>query len=159
MADLTASEAASVRSRDGQPADWATPFVLRNVGRSTCQLGGWAGIAFFGDSMIVICPTPAQSCRLHPDTTTPRPVDVTRSNQGTPGEIVLTPGTSTFFTLVWTVGFSSNFCTQTTPTVEPYSVQIRVPGDNRPLTVILTADTNLQLCNARAQITAFGITG
>jgi len=153
--DLAVAGAGEVRSTDGSLGDWVSRISLRDTSGSGCRLDGWPGLEFFGEAGISICVSPGvgPSCAPPPDHTTPQPVSVTRT--GTPRDIVLRPGATTVFAMLWTLGWG-DFCTSSKPLIEPYGVRIRVPGDSRPLTQLLGTTEDMQICGQEVQVTAFG---
>ncbi|MFJ8487782.1 DUF4232 domain-containing protein [Streptomyces sp. NPDC094038] len=147
--DLTASEGPNTTYDHGGPRRSATQVVLRNRSGAACGLGGWPGLTFFGDGTIHICTTPdASPCPDVVSTSGTRSFKVTRSPATASSAVVLAPGRTTTFTMSWA------FCA--IDLERPYGVDIRVPGDSRPLT--LTHLKNVDPCEEQVEVTPFGVT-
>jgi hypothetical protein len=158
--DLALAGTDEVRSQDGNPGDWVGRFSVRNTSGSTCRLNGWPGLVFFGVDVTDIClPAGASgpSCPPSPDHTTPQPITVDRAN-GAPRDVVLTPGGTTVFGVLWTIGIGE-LCKSEKPWLDPYGVHILVPGDPRPLTQVFDNTNHMEICGEEVQVTAFGAAG
>ncbi|MFJ9868131.1 DUF4232 domain-containing protein [Streptomyces sp. NPDC101165] len=152
--DLTASE-----GRTGLPAGrgsgwFGTPIQLRNRSGSACRLRGWPGLTFFGDQTLRVCAKgdPSPSCGKPASRSGTRPFAITRSSTHGVPDIVLAPGHSTSFTLVWQ---GSYLCG--TLVDAPYGVDIRIPGGSGALTLLPAAQ--LSPCEGRIEVTPFGVVG
>ncbi|MER6080060.1 DUF4232 domain-containing protein [Streptomyces sp. NPDC001833] len=134
----------------GSGTGFAGEVVLRNRSGSTCRLSGWPGLTFFGDGTIHVCTTAdPPDCVSGPVSTSgTRPFKVSRFGAATPPVVLLAPGRTTSF-VVETHGW----CLGVSPA---YSVDIRLPGDSRPLT--LAPAPNISPCDDKLDVTAFGTT-
>ncbi|MGW2706469.1 DUF4232 domain-containing protein [Streptomyces sp. NPDC001340] len=152
--DLTASEGHTGLPAGGESGWFGTPIQLRNHSGSACRLRGWPGLTFFGDGIVRVCAKgdPSPSCGKPASTSGTRPFEITRSSGHGVPDIVLAPGHSTSFTLVWQ---GSSFCGALVDA--PYGVDIRVPGDSHPLTVLPAA--HISPCERRIEVTPFGVAG
>lgn len=152
--DLTASEGRTGLPADGE-SDWfGTPVQLRNHSGSACRLHGWPGLTFFGDGVLRACAKgdPSPSCGKPASTSGTRPFAITRSSAHGVPDIVLAPGHSTSFTLVWQGSYSCGALVDA-----PYGIDIRVPGDSRALTLLPAAQ--LSPCEGRIEVIPFGVAG
>ncbi|MFE7565641.1 DUF4232 domain-containing protein [Streptomyces sp. NPDC057539] len=156
--DLTTSAGRSGPPSDSQPGWFATPILLRNKSAATCRLRGWPGITFFGDATIQGCAVgdPSPACGKPQSTSRPRSFSITRSSVDTLPDVLLAPGDTTSFTLVWEGG-GMHTCVGTPFEWSPYGADIRVPGDSRALT--LAPFPNLYPCEGKIEITPFGVAG
>jgi hypothetical protein len=129
---------------------YATQIVLRNRSASTCRLRGWPGLTFFGDGTLHACTTAdPPGCHNGPESTSgTRPFKVTRSRAVPPPEVSLAPGRTTSFKLAWP------YCG--IDLEPPFGVDIRLPGDSRPLTLAPTK--NILPCDEKLEVTPFGVT-
>ncbi|MFD6721297.1 DUF4232 domain-containing protein [Streptomyces sp. NPDC060131] len=156
--ELTASEGRGGPPSSRQPGWFATPILLRNKSAVTCRLRGWPGITFFGDATIQGCAAddPSPACGRPQSTSGPRSFSITRSSVDALPDVLLAPGDTTSFTLVWEGG-GMHTCVGTPFERSPYGADIRVPGDSRALT--LAPFPNLYPCEGRIEITPFGVAG
>ncbi|MFF5012797.1 DUF4232 domain-containing protein [Streptomyces sp. NPDC001165] len=150
--DLTVAEGHTGLPADGESGWFATPIQLRNHSGAACRLRGWPGLTFIGDGTIRACAKGDPSCGKPLSTSGTRPFTITRSSGHGVPDIVLAPGHSTSFTLVWEGSYS---CGSFVPS--PYGVDIRVPGDSRALTLIPA--TAISPCEGRIEVTPFGVVG
>ncbi|MEU9449809.1 DUF4232 domain-containing protein [Streptomyces sp. NPDC048277] len=129
---------------------FAAEIVLRNRSGSTCRLIGWPGLSFFGDNTIHVCTTAdPPGCTSGPVSTSgTRPFKVTRSQAVAPPAVSLAPGRTTSFLL-----YSKDGCMQVSGA---YGVDIRLPGDSRPLTLVPAP--GLAPCDEKLDVTPFGVT-
>ncbi|MER7836940.1 DUF4232 domain-containing protein [Streptomyces sp. NPDC096040] len=148
--DLTASEGTGRAYNHGQSIRYAVQIVLGSRSGSTCRLSGWPGLTFFGDGNIHVCTTAdPPGCESGPVSTSgTRPFKVTRSRAVAPPAVLLSPGRTTSFTMSWP------FCGVDLDA--PYGVEIRLPGDSRPLTVAPTK--YVFPCEEKLDVTPFGVT-
>lgn len=161
-ADLIIADAKTDIFSDADPDGLDTQIFLRNNSRSTCRLDGWPGLRFLGQAVLSTCPAGTPGCGP-PATTSLNPVNVTDVHHGTPDEIALPPGADTYFDVLWTPAYDTGG--GATPdcdhnlSIDPYSIQIRVPGDSTPLTWVIKvgAGSVMDLCSyGDVQVTAFG---
>ncbi|MFD8718970.1 DUF4232 domain-containing protein [Streptomyces sp. NPDC059629] len=124
-------------------------MVQRNRSDSKCRLHGWPGLTFFGGGTIHVCTTAdPPGCESGPVSTSgTRPLKVTRSRAVAPPVVSLAPGSTTSFNAAW----------QACSDLEaPYGVDIRVPGDSRPLP--LAPAKTIAPCDQEVEVTPFGVT-
>ncbi len=121
---------------------------------STCHLRGWPGLTFFGDGVIQGCSQgdPSPRCGKPLSTSGPRAFSVTRASAHDLPDILLAPARTTFFTIVWQGSYAGGCVRFVDPA---YGVEIRVPGDSRPLT--LTSDIQISPCEGELQVGPFGV--
>lgn len=88
-------------------------------------------------------------------TSGPRSFPVTLTSPHDLPDILLAPGHTTSFTLVWQSPFGAA-CVD--GWIDPaYGVDIRVPGDSRAVTLVSIG--GIQPCGGRVQVTPFGVVG
>ncbi|MEU3921962.1 DUF4232 domain-containing protein [Streptomyces sp. NPDC029004] len=153
--DLTAlSETPGLFPEDDEQKT-VTRVLLRNAGRSACRLNGWPGLVFYGYDVVPVCvPGPDPRTRVCPPGTRPneqRRLTTVRSQLRPPSDVILSPGHSTSFDLLWYNSFS-NDCVATV-IESPLSAEIRVPGDAR---TIALSKPGLQPCDGLIEVTTFG---
>ncbi|MBM9506599.1 DUF4232 domain-containing protein [Actinacidiphila acididurans] len=137
--------------RENNEDRFATTILLRNTGNSRCVLNGWPGIVFYGYDVITTCEQNPQTPSCPPGTRPAerRNIRVTRSQLLPPSDIALAPGQTTSFLLLWISTFAQE-CVK--GIVQPYRVEISVPGDSHPLSL---AHPALQPCDD-VEVTSFG---
>ncbi|MFF4314571.1 DUF4232 domain-containing protein [Streptomyces sp. NPDC001507] len=154
--DLVLTSDSPRRAVLGNPGDVAMDVQLRNRSGIRCVLGGWPGVAFIGGESVM--PTncaPGQTCVGRVDTTSRRPLSVTRYGPGHPTAVRLAPGQSTSFSVVWKSA-TVTVCNGADFYYPPHAWDIWVPGDPAPL--VLTP-LPISPCHGKIAITPFGITG
>ncbi|MGW2931020.1 hypothetical protein ACWDA7_03940 [Streptomyces sp. NPDC001156] len=143
----------------GNPGDVAMDMRLRNRSGISCVLDGWPGVVFVGGEAEP--PTkcvpgyPGPQCLGRIDTTTRRPLSVTRYGPGRPTAVRLAPGRSTSFSLVWKSA-TETVCNGADFYDPPYAADIWVPGDSAPVVV---TPLPISPCHGKIAITPFGVTG
>ncbi|MFD7896940.1 DUF4232 domain-containing protein [Streptomyces sp. NPDC059743] len=154
--DLTASTEYPGLFPEDHEQKTVTRVVLRNAGHSPCRLSGWAGLIFYGSDVVPVCVPGAlpdtQSCAT-PETrpNERRRLTTVRSQLRPPSVVVLSPGHSTSFDLLWLSSFAAE-CVA--PVIDsPLSAEIRVPGDARPIAL---SKPGLQPCDGLIEVTTFG---
>ncbi|MFE1882185.1 DUF4232 domain-containing protein [Streptomyces diastatochromogenes] len=152
--DLTVSEGQTGLPASGESGWFGTPIQLRNHSGSACRLRGWPGLTFYGDGTIRGCAKgdASTACGKPLSTSGTRPFTITRSSARSLPDILLTPGRTTTFTLVWQGSYSCGAYVDS-----PYGVDIRVPGDSHALTLIPA--TAISPCEGRIEVTPFGVVG
>ncbi|WP_079125157.1 DUF4232 domain-containing protein [Streptomyces lushanensis] len=154
--DLTASTENPGLFPEDHEQKTVTRVLLRNAGHSPCRLSGWAGLTFYGSDVVPVCVPGAlpdtQSCAT-PETrpNERRRLTTVRSQLRPPSAVVLSPGHSTSFDLLWLSSFAAE-CVA--PVIDsPLSAEIRVPGDARPIAL---PKPRLQPCDGLIGVTTFG---
>ncbi|MEV0041713.1 DUF4232 domain-containing protein [Streptomyces sp. NPDC050804] len=156
--DLVPTSGMPRRAVLGTPGDVAMDVRLRNRSGIGCVLDGWPGIAFIGGEALTrecVPSYPGPQCLGRIDTTTRRPLSVTRYGPGHPTAVRLAPGQSTSFSLVWHSA-TATACNGADFYAPPYAVDIWVPGDSAPLVL---APASISPCYGKIGITPFGVTG
>ena len=133
---------------------------LTNESATACSLDGWAGITGRGEGIIfaaclppatppgstkTIAPTPCPT-DPHPDHTTPLTLQMI--NYLVPIPVTLPPGGRTTFSIVRPLVVSDG---------GPYSIDVRVPHDNTPLTLALPGIRTGVRPSDADYITPFGV--
>ncbi|MFJ4845194.1 MULTISPECIES: DUF4232 domain-containing protein [unclassified Streptomyces] len=153
--DLTASTAYPGLFSGQYGEQTVTRVLLRNAGRSTCRLNGWPGLIFYGYDMVSIClpgPTPhTRSCPPGTRLNEQRRLTTVRSRLRPPADVVLSPGHSTSFDLLWLNSLSID-CSHPVPE-SPLRAEVRVPHDARP---VVLSKPGLQPCDGLIEVTTFG---
>ncbi|MFE1959184.1 DUF4232 domain-containing protein [Streptomyces sp. NPDC059479] len=156
--DLVPASAMPRKAVLGNPGDVAMDVRLRNRSGIRCVLDGWPGVVFIGGENLTrkcVPGYPGPQCVGRVDTTTRRPLSVTRYGPGHPTAVRLAPGQSTSFSLVWKSA-TATVCNGADFYYPPYAADIWVPGDSAPL--VLTP-LPISPCHGKIGITPFGVTG
>jgi hypothetical protein len=139
------------RYSDGGPL-YATDFDLTNASQTTCSLSGWVGFDMRGDAAVIDCEYDSGGQQIGPsscgpghyvDETSDLVQSVTHADAHA-SVVVLRPGESTQFSAIW----AGAICLS-----PPYRVDLRIPGDSRPITVLRPT---LCITEAGMQITSIG---
>jgi hypothetical protein len=129
-----------------------TIILLRNTGHSRCLLNGWPGLLFYGYAFVAPCPSGQPGLCALPEASPAeqRPFRVIRSRSRAASDVVLAPGETTSFSLLWLSSYAGTCIDRGTQA--PYRAEIRVPGDSHPIPLVLP---DLQPCDV-IEVTPFG---
>jgi hypothetical protein len=114
---------------------FATDFRIKNTSRAACSLDGWADVALYGNTTMVVCVAGQQDpgCGHPIDTTTRDEPDPVPSGQK-PVRQVVAPGRHAEFSLVWKLIAGC--------AVPAYSARITLPGDSHSVEVVFPDRAN-----------------
>ncbi|MGW0629688.1 hypothetical protein [Streptomyces sp. NPDC002758] len=131
---------------------WISRVFLHNTGQSPCLLKGWPGLTLYGYDIIEIClPEQPKPCGSGVKPNERRPLTLVRSRVRPASDVLLAPGQTTSFAMLWVSAFAGT-CIHG-DAIPPYRAEIRVPGDSHPIPLQGPA---VQPCEDLIEVTTFG---